>query len=79
MPVELRVLHERHNAPFAPGLKARFRATQNPEEPAFAAAMDCLAAISCEDYIARMSNELAVCEDVVPSYYDLCPGVFLAP
>lgn len=46
---------------------------------AFAAAMDCLAAISCEDYIARMSDELAVCEDVVPSYYDLCPGVFLAP
>jgi hypothetical protein len=50
-------------------------------QDAYADAMACLGAISCAEYARRMIEPTGngPCADVLIPYFDLCPGVFLAP
>lgn len=50
-------------------------------QDAFAEAMACLATIGCADYlkVGNLPTDEGPCPDVVERYYDLCPGVFIAP
>lgn len=50
-------------------------------ESAFKIAMACVADMTCDEYhlFQNVPVEQGPCPEVLAPYYDLCPGVFLAP
>lgn len=50
-------------------------------ETTFKEAMACIADMTCEEYHLFQNVPLheGPCPDILARYYDLCPGVFLAP
>ena len=50
-------------------------------EKAYKAAMACVADMTCDEYhvFQNVPVDQGPCPDVLAPYYDLCPGVFIAP